>query len=80
MGSFPTSSDGETTEGARIKVFLPHKRDGRSRDHGSTRSPGVWLLKPPLAMATKPLIYTFCTCLLSFHSIDLEDNRSVVGN
>lgn len=37
-------------------------------------------LKTPLAMATKPLIYTFCTRLLSFHSTDLENNRSVVGN
>lgn len=78
MGSFPTYSDGEMTEGARIKVFLPHKREGRSRD-GSTWSPGVWLLKTPLAMSTKPLIYTFCARLLSFHSADLE-NRSVVGN
>lgn len=79
MGNFPTYSDGEMTEGARIKVFLPHKRDGRSRDHGSTWSPGVWLLKTPLAMSTKPLIYTFCARLLPFHSADLE-NRSVVGN
>lgn len=35
MGSFPTYSEGEVTEGARLEVFLPHERSGGNRDYRS---------------------------------------------